>query len=425
MKKKKIGFYFDNSNISEVDLSNIDSPNPGIAGTEYMFWIITGYLNVNFDKFDIIILAPSIKNLPSNMNKFQVGNIYEGISKAKELGIDIFVFRAEENKKIYQTLDKYEIKSISWGHNYFSDRCYTMISECNYVKRYICVGREQYDSLRDHEIFKKSEYIFNGINCETYKKYVNKNRLDNNIICYIGSIVPTKGFHYLAELWPEIEKKTTNPELWVIGNGKLYDRSEKFGKYNIATEEYENKFIKYLIDENGDIKNNVKFFGLLGGANKLEIMSKAKIGIVNPTAKSETFCIGAVEFEALSIPVISKKKFGLLDTIKSNYSGILFDNKKKFLSSIIDLLNDNKKNEKMGINAEEYVRNKFDISIIAQKWSIILDNVYYDIDAVEILDCKNYNNHFKWLREINRRIKKIYFFRNLPSIQAYIDKLKR
>ncbi|HAT4119824.1 glycosyltransferase family 4 protein [Clostridium perfringens] len=425
MKKMKIGFYFDNSHIKQVDLSNTDVPNPGIAGTEYMFWILSAYLNDNFDNFEIILLAPYIENLPQNIKKIKVDDIYKGIVKAKELNIDIFVFRAQEDEQIYLSLEKCKLKSIAWGHNYFSNNCYNMINKCDYVKRYICVGKEQYDSLRDHNIFRKSEYIFNCINCKNYERFINNNRINKNIICYIGSIVPNKGFHYLAEIWPQIEKKIPNAELWVIGNGKLYDRKKKNGKYNIATQEYESRFMKYLIDEKGNIKSNVKFWGVLGGEKKLEVMSKAKLGIVNPTAKSETFCIGAIEFQALSVPVVSKKALGLLDTVKSDYSGMLFNNKKEFLNSIINLLSDNKKNKVMGINGEEYVKNKFDIPIIAKKWNTMLENVYYGVDSIQVLECKNYNNHLKWLREINRRIKKIHCLRNLPSIQAYIDMIKK
>ena len=40
---KKVAFYFDNSRISQVDCRDIESGNPGIGGTEYLFLLISNF----------------------------------------------------------------------------------------------------------------------------------------------------------------------------------------------------------------------------------------------------------------------------------------------------------------------------------------------------------------------------------------------
>lgn len=413
-----------NYNIGNVNLNCSDYINPGIAGTEYMFWLVSSLLNRKYSNIEVVILGQDIKSLPKDVSTILVKDIFDAIKKAKEIKTDIFVFRAEYNPSIYSMIDEVKLKSIAWGHNYFTDKHYTLISKSVYVKRYICVGKEQYDTLRDHELIKKSSYIYNSIDVEKYSELANESRLNENIVCYIGSIVPNKGFHVLAKQWHKIEKKVPNAKLYVLGSGKLYNRNSVFGKYGIASEEYENQFIKYLLDDNGKVKENIKLFGVCGGKEKLEIMKKAKVGVVNPTGKSETFCIGAIEFEALGIPVVSRKKYGLLDTVKDNVTGSLIIKENELSNKIIKLLNDRSKNLEMGQKGKEFVKNNFDIDIIAQQWKEVLQEVDDNINVRVKLNNDNYMNHLKWLRELNRLLKKIPMFKNLPSIQFYLEILK-
>ena len=88
--------------------------------------------------------------------------------------------------------------------------------------------------------------------------------IDVPIVTYVGSLVPAKGFHRLAQIWPEVISKVPNAELYVIGNGKVYDRNAKLGKYGISQSDYENQFMKYLTDDEGEILKSVHFCGIVG-----------------------------------------------------------------------------------------------------------------------------------------------------------------
>lgn len=122
----------------------------------------------------------------------------------------------------------------------------------------------------------------------------------------MGCIRPDKGFHVLAKAWPTILTEIPDAQLYVIGNGQLYGKDVSLGKYGVATQEYENEFMPYLIDKGGQILPSVHFLGLLGD-EKYDVMGRCKVGVPNPTNSSETFCISGVEMELLGCSVTTLK----------------------------------------------------------------------------------------------------------------------
>lgn len=418
----KVCFYFDNRRKSNIDFSNPSNGNPGIGGTEYMIWTVSYYLNNMYDDIEVVMLAPIIGNLPKSIKSIKCCDEYEAVEIAKKINIDILVLRGAYYKKkdLYELIDKYKINTVMWCHNFEEFEYLKLADECKYVKRNICVSREQYDRLRDHSIFKKSIYIYNSLDFSIYSNVVSDGDKEN-IVCYLGAIRPKKGFDKLAEIWSKIEEAIPDAKLYVIGSGKLYNTNIKLGKYNIAEEEYENMFINHLIDDNGEIKNNIKFWGDLGHEEKLDVMSKSKVGIVNPVAKDETFCISAIEFEALGIPVIAKKTFGLLNTVSNGKSGVLIKNDKELINSIVELLKNKALNKSMGQYGKRYVTSKFDIYSICDEWRKCLYEIKDDKKPCINLKTSNYLCDLKWLREINRLIKKVPIFNKLPAVAEYPD----
>lgn len=418
----KVYFYLNNETYRNIDFSNPENGNPGIGGTQFMIWSLSYYLRKMYH-LNVTVLAHYVNSLPKNINAIKVNNICEAINKAHEEKVDIFVFRAVNDKEVYELINQLKLKSIAWGHNFGDAKQLKYISGCDYIKRYVCVSKEQYDILRDHKVFSKSTYIYNGLDFSIYNNINIKEK--DNIVCYIGSLIPAKGFHELAKIWPKIEKKVPNAKLYVIGDGKLYNRDTKLGVYGVAEEKYEKKFMRYLVDKNGEIKSNVKLFGSIGGKEKINIMSLAKVGVVNPTGKTETFGIGAVEFQALGIPVVTKAINGFFDTVINNKTGKLVKNRKEMLRSIINLLQDNVKNNEMGNQGRVFVNETFNIKDICLQWIYLFKDIIENNNVVIDLEAKNKRNNLKWLRELNRRVKKVPILKNLPAIIDYIDIVKK
>lgn len=418
----KVFFYFDNLRKKDIDFSRPEDGNPGIGGTEFMIWSISYYLNLYYDDIKVSILSPIIDKLPSNIESIKCDSIYDAIKIANTKGSDVLVLRGVkcEDINIYRLIDKLKVNTVMWCHNFETYKYLKLATNTKYIKRNICVSREQYDRLRDHEVYNKSCYIFNSIDCSIYKNQENSQSKDN-IVCYLGAIRPLKGFHKLAELWPKIEEKVPGCKLYVIGSGKLYDENVVLGEYGIAEKSYEKLFIKYLTDDNGKIKDNIKFFGDLSHKDKLNIMSQAKVGVLNPIAKDETFCISAIEFEVLGVPVVAKKTYGLLNTVNDKKTGFLVKNDDELVESISNILTDNNLSISMGVSARKYVEDKFDIRDICYEWKKVLYQVKNNEESLMDTKTNNYECDLKWLRELNRRIKKLKILKRLPAILEYPD----
>lgn len=412
-----IAFYLDNSKLKEIDMNNPELGNPGIGGTQYMIWIISYYLKKYYPELNVVLYANYIDKLPKELILIKVNNIQNAAVEAKKMNVDIFIFRSIDDLIFYNLLEELKLNGIAWAHNFSNRNELRYISECNYIMRYVCVSKQQYNMIIDHKIEKKSIYIYNCINTDLYEK--NREKQKKKIVCYVGSIVPQKGFHKLCKVWKKIKIRVPDAELWVIGSGKLYNTENIMGKYGIASEEYEKKFIKYITNNNGELLKDIVFYGVQSGTRKIDIMKNAKVGIVNPTAKSETFCISAIEFESLGVPVVTKKKNGLIDTVKDNFTGILVTKEREIIDKTVLLLNDEKLNFILGKQGIEFVKECFDVHSITNKWYKIIHEIYNETCGIKTVEqdiCRESINKFVLL---NKRVKGISILKWLPSLYEY------
>lgn len=74
------------------------------------------------------------------------------------------------------------------------------------IKRVITVSQSHYDSFRDHQVIHKCCIIKNGIPIREVKCSINSKK---NLVCYIGALERSKGFHYLAKAWPLVKEKNS------------------------------------------------------------------------------------------------------------------------------------------------------------------------------------------------------------------------
>lgn len=408
----KVGIELPDEKIYGVDLSKPEFGNPGVGGSEYLFALLASELcskgiNITVYHYGENKLSPEISHciVKDNISMLQ---------KAEIDKIDILVHQVGKSKEWYRKLEGTNIKSIAWAHVYLEYYELKILRSCSNVKRVVFVGKEEYDAYIDDDVIKKSTYIYNML---PTRKRAEKRKLDSLVVTYVGSLVPAKGFHKLAEIWPEIIKKVPDAELNIIGNGKVYNRSAKLGRFGIAQADYENSFMKYLLDEKGNILPSVHFLGIVG-AEKEDVFKKTAVGIVNPTALTETFCMSAAEMEYAYIPVVSKRKWGLLDTVKNRKTGFLFKNKSEFINRIILLLKDPRLNAEMGKIAHKYVKDTFSVDVIIPKWIELLADVdkglpvqYYGVQG-------NWSNDFKWIRQLLRILR---FRCGLVIIPSFYD----
>lgn len=411
----KVCFFLANGELSDRDFSNPEAGNPGIGGTEFMIWMVAYYLNKYYKNLNIVLLAQNIDTMPVMLDCIQCSDALQAIKICKEINGDIFVFKGPyHDKSLFDLIDQLKIKSVMWSHNYESLLSLKYVMGCKYLKRNICVSKEQYHKLMDHEVFEKSTYIHNALDFNSYQSQFNINK--ENAVCFMGGLRETKGFHLLAEAWPQVIKEVPNAKLYVLGGANLYERNAQTGNFGIANPTYEKRFMSFLLDKQGKTLNSVEFCGVLNGKKKTDLISRCKVGVVNPSGFGETFCISAIEFSALHVPVVTVKKNALLETVIDQQTGLLFKHKNQLAQTIVKLLKDNELNRLLGESGAIYVREQFDILKICKRWAEEIQRIYNDEPPVCELDNSNLKYNYKWIRKINRNLRQYQLFKYLPTI---------
>ena len=413
----KVAFYFDNTSIADRDCSVLDKGNPGIGGTEYLFFATPYELQKRYHNIiSVILLTTKDMSLPKEMLCYAVGDINDAIAFCSNRNINIFVVR---NLNGIQTKLPRNFNVVIWAHNFIDRKILNKYARNPNIAKIVNVSREQLDNYRDNKAFLKSCYIYNWMYLENNKEKHIPFAERNNEVTYIGSLIPSKGFHLLAKVWKEVIRNVPNAHLNVIGNGCVYGES-KLGKYNIASESYEKQFISYLTSEGGIIPS-VTFWGRLG-SEKNDILARTKVGVPNPTGLTETFCLSAVEMGLYGAWLVTKHRGGYLDTIPP-FAGTLFCNEDKLAQFIIAGLRKTDYDSESYLN---YCMENFSLEKILPKWLDMFSNIAAGktVQVDKTIINRDYN--FKYLKEINRRIKSLLPFGYLlPTVEWYINVMNK
>ncbi len=402
-----------------MDLRDVDGGNPGIGGTEYMFFLIARYLSL---KGRVAMYITRQGLFPDGIEYHVVGSLDEALDRFDENGESIVVLRESEVLPNIKRLGSIQQKILVWAHNYSGHKTLKACVRCPNIVRFICVSREQYENLRDEAIFSKADYIYNA--AAVGHTPLPSREAKGNEVFYMGSIIEPKGFHVLAKQWPEIRRAVPDARLHIVGSGQLYSREESMGPLGIAAPAYEKEFAKYLAAEDGRLREDVVFHGTMG-AEKNEVLSQAKVAVANPTGKGETFCISALEFELLGVPVVTKNVGGPKNVVKNGVCGILYEREGQLAKAVIRLLTDEPLRLSMSNQAAAYARATFDVEIVIQKWERLIEDVEEGIEVVPDYLMTSGDDGIKHFKEMNRRIKKILIFRWLPSIDFCLHALQK
>ena len=272
------------------------------------------------------------------------------------------------------------------------------------------------DLYRDHRIFRKATYIYNCVPVGDSREYVHSYPYESrsNAIVYVGSLVPFKGFHILAEAWPKIKTLVPDAKLFVIGTGKLYDRNSVLGKWQIAAANYEDRFMPYLLKD-GKLHPDVHFLGVMGEEKK-NILIKARVGVPNPSGITETFCLSAVEMQMYGCRIATNDYPGYIDTVKN---GKLFNRNGNLADTVIGLLNSSDSHYE---DAIAYFEKEFSYDVVCSKWEELLKtgNIRYESKL------KNPFYRLKWMKEFMRILKRIFpFLSRIPMLERIIMYIER
>lgn len=401
----KIAIYIHNAGIADVDCSDMETGNPGIGGTEYCILLLAQIYKQAYPADEVILIASREGRLPAVDRVIVEEDLYNVPKTAREAGADVLVVSSLYegqylDERFFDRVSQARQRTVTWGHNFcLSPYCNRLVA-CDYVNANVFVGRQQYDRYIDHAVVKKSTYIYNMYPMDS------EGRRGSDfppVVTYIGSLVPQKGFQVLAAAWKEILARVPDAQLNVIGSGQLYSRDEKLGRFGIAEERFEKEFMKGLTDENGDVLPSVHFLGVMGAEKKDVIMGTA-VGVVNPTGRTETFGLSALDFESRGVPVVTIAKGGFLDTVLDGKTGLLYHSTSELAVCVAELLRDREKNIRFGEEGIRLAETFAPRKIIAQ-WHVLFERVCRDEKPDFITPDSFMNTNLKRFRVLNRRIK--------------------
>ena len=358
----KIGFLFEDKFLSYANFKNVSKGNPGCGGAEYQMALLFTELSRNI-KYNIIVFnynmttkfANNVKNILIN----NLGDIKDDIDMTM-----IINFTNElQTDELYNFIKSSKMNFIIWVHCRLNKEKIREFSKLENIKKIVFVTPLEMEILGKN-ILKKKVSIFNMIpepvgELNFYKK-------KDNIVVYVGNISRYKGFINLLYQWKQIKLNVKDAQLFVIGNGSLYNRHQKFSKLNLCKPDYEYEIQNVLLKDN--ILDSVHFLGLMG-YNKKQIIKRAKVGIVT-NQNVETFCITALEYQKYGVPVVALNKDGLKYSVQNGKSGILCETFEEMGKQIIKILKEEYKFDLPNKFLEQfYCKN------IISKWEDLLNNV--------------------------------------------------
>ncbi len=406
----KIGFYFNDKGFSNIDLRNPLKGNNGIGGTQYCFIMLADAL-VKYSRNDVYFYHYNENIFPSGVCERVINSTNDMLNKCIEDKIDVLVFKTEGITEFVKSLRSTKISCVAWAHNYLWDEELKELTGNPQIKRIVFVGKEQYDRYIDHDAMKKATYIFNMFDGRLFAK---RPLPQNPAVTYTGSLVKAKGFHILAQIWPTILKQVPDAQLYVIGSGRLYDRTIKLGDLGIAAAEYEEVF-KDALTKDGKLLPSVHFCGTMG-QDKLDVYAKTTVGVINPSGKTETFGLSAIEMEACGVPVVTKAANGLFDTVKNGYTGYLVHNQRQLARKVVELLEDKDKNDELGSNGKTFADSAFLPENIVEQWITLFEEIKNNVSPQYKKPTGNWGNNFKWIRFAIRKIRE----RGLP-VKSFLE----
>lgn len=413
-----IGIIYDDISRPGLDCRNPQKGNPGVGGTQFCYLMFMYYYTISFPEDKIIVYRHRQVNeypkmpLEDKITYKKVDSVEKCIEMASLDHVDVLLFTHNHVAALNEKITEYKIKCIVWIHNWIRGSILDLLSNNPSIRKVVFLVNEHYDRYIDHDVIKKGVIIPNML--ET-KGLATRDDCKQMNVTYVGAVVPGKGFDVLAKAWPKVIAEVPDAHLFVIGKGNLYGNISSFGPLGIAEESFEKKFAKYLLDDANRVLPSVHFMGLLGG-EKMNIFKKTKVGVVNPSGRTEVCPISALEMEAFEIPVVSKSTNGIPDVIVNQKTGLLVHSEREIAASIIKLLKDNEMNSSYGAAARVFVENSFNPHRIIKLWHELFIRVQNGEEEKVHVNKTLLQNDFKWIRQLNYYLKKTVLFRWLPSM---------
>ena len=358
-------FSFGDSNLSFEKFLN---DNPGIGGTEYLYLSLVLLLSKK-SNLNVVLYSPNpFLHLPSNVIQIQCKNSMEAISHFEHNYSGYFIHTPRSSNDVH--FEKlFNTRVIIWEHLKLDSKTVHLCAKRNDIVANIVISDAQEQWLWRSKLLKKTEIIYNFVTIP----HMNRKFQDNaSNVFYIGALYPHKHLDYLTNAWPKIVRKVPQAKLNVIGSASVYNSNASLGSLGIASPQYEDKILEPL-KKNG-ILNSVSFLGKLNNAEMYESLKDCSVGVVNPVGSGETFCISALNFAVMGIPVVGANYGGLRTTLPKK-CGYRINSKSQLIQRVVELLKNNEKNKQFGDNYKAFAESSFTVDNFYESWLTLIEKI--------------------------------------------------
>jgi glycosyltransferase involved in cell wall biosynthesis len=368
---QSIVFLLDDSKIHSADFSEPRLGNPAVGGTEFNFVSLAHELATRRLARIMLVHRNRTNTYPKTLSVVAIDDYPGGLRKLlnQTASIDCIVVRGHDSLPSSGVMNSIPqgIPVIAWTHNHLRSSTLSYLAACEQIKRIVYVGREQCALAAGAPCYYKSTYIANGIHVPPSPK-VSKHRR----AVYVGHLVPEKGFHRLARLWPRIRRACPTAELDVIGSSRAYQPNEQMGALGVASRSYENLILRYL--RNDPAKYGVIFHGMMG-IEKYGVMSRAMVGLPNPTGFTEC-CPGSVlEMSGCQAAIVAMRQWGMCDTVVDQVSGFLCRDDSEYVDRVVSLFANPDMAQSMGVAGQRFVSDRFSYAVVCEEWVQLFNEV--------------------------------------------------
>jgi len=245
-------------------------------------------------------------------------------------------------------LDDYELKIVPFQ----LEKCKLVIATSNRIKRELTGITSKVDPER---ILVKP----NAINVVAFPEMSFREPEDSQpyqLVC-VSRIEPKKGLIYLVDAIRMLRARDLNVELRLIGGVDQSQSSEEYAR-NLANRIKKHKLDKAVSLKGRKSESEIKSFfkaSHLFVAPFIETESGDKDGI--PTSLLEAMSSG--------LPVVATDAGSILEVIDNGRDGVIVPQRDSgaLATAIADLINDRELRVRLGKNAAEKIRTKFDVTV--------------------------------------------------------------
>lgn len=187
--------------------------------------------------------------------------------------------------------------------------------------------------------------VYNGIDTSKYYRFCKQDKQLFTLI-NVGTLYEVKNQMYLIDAFAMFNKKHTNSQLFILGDGPLKDQLQ-------------NKI------ESLQLVNKVHLVGKV--TNVWDYLAKSDVFVV--TSKYEGLPLSMLEAMASGLPIISSNVGGIEDVLKDNINGFLYDlNNIDILVDYISLLYCNSEIRKKMSETNFMTSKRYDIEIMSDNY---------------------------------------------------------